>query len=480
MPSWKAKRLSVSLAQHLIVFILPMTLRNPSTSNNTLSVSALNQKAKQLLELNFPSVLVTGEISNLAKPSSGHWYFSLKDDRAQVRCAMFRSKTARLGQHFKEGDQVLVRASLSLYEQRGDYQLIVDHINLAGVGALQAAFEALALKLKAEGLFDEALKRPLVTHPQRIGIITSATGAAIRDIISILKRRAPHIEIMIYPALVQGQQAPEDLMRALTLAYQHAWADMLILSRGGGSIEDLWAFNNEALARKIRQAPVPIISAVGHEVDVTIADFVADLRASTPSAAAELVAKDREQLLNQIAGLHQWLYRQMAQQLVQHKQQLDHLSKRLKHPRKLLQEQSQRLDRLELRLVRAQKRQWIQTQEHSHRVFLRLLAIKPKDWVRSSHQLIADLHEQLLDTMTHKLEQLRTQLLHHTSLLNALSPLNTLERGYSILLDEHNQPITAVEQTEQHQTIFAQLAKGHLRCQILEQSLDSKWLPVKT
>lgn len=443
----------------------------------TLTVSALNRKAKQLLEIHFPKLLVTGEISNLARPSSGHWYFSLKDPQAQIRCAMFRSKASGVTHPIKEGDQVLIQGSLSLYEPRGDYQFIVERMTLAGEGALQAAFEALKAKLRSEGLFESHLKRPIPEHPQRVGMITSATGAAIQDVLTVLKRRAPHIEITVYPALVQGKEAPQDLIHALNLAYEHAWADVLIIGRGGGSLEDLWAFNDEALARKMFDSPIPIISAVGHETDFTIADFVADLRAATPSAAAELVALDRDQLLKVLGGFEEWLHQYMQRLISNYRQNLLHLQKRLKHPKHQLREYAQRLDRLEMAMVRGQRRKLSDCQNRLQAPLSDLLRMNPRLWLQSSNEQLNLFQTRINTAIQRIMERNQQALQHQVGMLNALSPLNTLNRGFGIMLNQQNRPITSHTDVKQGERLYAQLKHGHLTCEVIDADSTSK-LPI--
>src|SRR5690625_2927780 len=266
------------------------------TGRDVLSVSQLNRRSKQILETHLPLVWVEGEVSNLSRPSSGHWYFTLKDDQAQVRCAMFRNRNQLVRFNPAQGQQLLLRARVSLYEGRGDYQLIVEHMEEAGFGALQRAFEELKTRLSQEGLFASERKRPLPTLPKHIGVITSPTGAAIRDILSVLKRRFPAVPVTVLPVPVQGKEAAPAIVSALDLANRSELFDVLILARGGGSLEDLWPFNEEAVARAIYASRTPVVSAVGHEVDFSIADFVADVRAPTPSAAAELVDRKSTRL----------------------------------------------------------------------------------------------------------------------------------------------------------------------------------------
>jgi exodeoxyribonuclease VII large subunit len=313
------------------------------------SVSRLNQTARTLLEQGLPRVWIEGELSNIARPSSGHLYFTLKDSQAQIRGAMFRSRNQLLRFRPEEGMQVLVRAKVSLYEARGDYQLIAESMQEAGDGVLQRAFDALKAKLEAEGLFDPAWKKTLPTLPERIGVITSPTGAAIRDVLSVLRRRFPAIPVVIYPVPVQGKDAGREIAAMLDTASNRNECDVLILTRGGGSLEDLWAFNEEVVARALHACPIPVVSAVGHEVDFTIADFVADQRAPTPSAAAELVSPDQQEWLQQVSGLENRVTRRMQQQVLDTRQRMRWLEQRLKlrHPGQHLRQQAQRLDELE-------------------------------------------------------------------------------------------------------------------------------------
>ncbi|MFT4812652.1 MAG: exodeoxyribonuclease VII large subunit, partial [Marinoscillum sp.] len=324
------------------------------TGNDVFTVSQLNQRAKQLLEITFSSVKVEGEISNLSRPSSGHWYFTLKDKGAQVRCAMFRSRTAQVKFQPKEGDQIVVRGKVSLYENRGDYQLIVDAMKPSGEGQLQQAFIQLKQKLGAEGLFATESKQALPSQIKRIAVITSPTGAAIHDILTVLKRRFPAIEVDIYPVQVQGKDAAQQIIWSINQANADARADVIIAGRGGGSIEDLWCFNDENLARTIFHSRLPIVSAVGHEVDFTIADFVADVRAPTPSAAAEMLSPDQQDYWQRLITLTSQLEKSIRQQLQNKQWQLQSAQRGLQHPGDKLTQYAQTLDMLELRLQQSQ------------------------------------------------------------------------------------------------------------------------------
>lgn len=392
-----------------------------TNADHIFSVTELNRRARQLLETHLATVWVSGEISNLSTPSSGHWYFTLKDDKAQIRCAMFRGQNALLRFKPEHGMQVIARGRVSLYEGRGDYQLIVENLQADGAGNLQIAFEQLKNKLAAEGLFDEDFKQPLPDMPRHVGIITSPTGAAVRDIVSVFRRRFPAAKLSIFPVPVQGADAAPAIIRAIQLANTQPDIEALILARGGGSLEDLWAFNEESLARAIFASEIPIVSAVGHETDFTICDFVADVRAPTPSAAAEILSpelSDLIALLNYYADLFQ---KQLQQKIAQHRQHLLHLSKRLRHPGHALREQQQKLDHLEWRLQQAALSRLRQPQQ--------------------------------------KLAQL-------AALLNNLSPLNTLQRGYAIATTSDGHVLTQAEHTQIGMTIDVQLFRGKLRGRI--------------
>ncbi len=430
-----------------------------------LTVSQLNQRARQLLEDVFPQVWVEGELSNLARPSSGHLYFTLKDAGAQVRCALFRGNAARVRQALRDGLAVRARGRVSLYEGRGDYQLIVDSLEPAGDGALRLAFEALKDKLAAEGLFAAERKRALPAHPQRIGIISSPSGAVIRDIISVFARRAPHVELTLVPSAVQGSDAAAQLVRALTLADAQGF-DALILARGGGSLEDLWCFNEEALARAITACVTPIVSAVGHETDVTIADFVADVRAPTPSAAAELLAPDAKALRRRLEDLQRRLHQRLLQHLDLHRQRLAALSQRLRHPGERLRQQAQRLDELELRLQRAVRARLQQPQHTLTSLAARLQAQHPARQLPAAQQRLQPLTTRLTRAMQALIAQRQQQLQAHVQTLQAVSPLATLARGYSILLDADGRAIRQCADTHPGQRLTARLQQGELSVRV--------------
>ncbi|MDH0703544.1 exodeoxyribonuclease VII large subunit [Pseudomonas toyotomiensis] len=426
-----------------------------------LSVSQLNNRARLLLEDVFAGIWVEGEISNLARPASGHIYFTLKDSQAQVRCALFRQNAARVRQALRDGLAVKVRGKVSLFEGRGDYQLILDAVEPAGDGALRLAFEALKEKLGAEGLFSTERKIALPAHPKRIGIVTSPTGAVIRDIISVFRRRAPQVELNLIPTAVQGREATAQIVRALQRADAQGF-DALILARGGGSLEDLWCFNEEAVARAVAACVTPIVSAVGHETDVSIADFVADVRAPTPSAAAELLAPDSSELVQRLHNLQRRLVLQMQGRLARERLRLEGTSRRLRHPGERLRQQAQRLDDLDMRLRRAFNQQLANQRERLARLDARLAAQHPGRNLALLRQRLDGLATRLPRAMQSQLRSQRQQLGALAAQLQIVSPLATLGRGYSILLDERGQAVRRAAQTRPGQRLKARLSEGEL------------------
>lgn len=426
-----------------------------------LSVSQLNNRARLLLEDVFGGIWVEGEISNLAKPASGHVYFTLKDRQAQVRCALFRQSAARVRQELRDGLAVKVRGKVSLFEGRGDYQLILDTVEPAGDGALRAAFEALKEKLSSEGLFAAERKQALPSHPKRIGIISSPTGAVIRDIISVFRRRAPQVELVLIPTAVQGREATGQIVRALQLADKQGF-DALILARGGGSLEDLWCFNEEIVARAIDACTTPLVSAVGHETDVSISDFVADVRAPTPSAAAELLAPDSSELVQRLSNLHRRLVLRLQSRLERERLRLESVSRRLRHPGERLRQQAQQLDDLEMRMQRAFQQQFNIRKDRLAYLDKRLITQHPGRNLQLLRQRLDSFAERLPRAINDALKQRRFQLQSQMKTLNAVSPLETLGRGYSILLDEHNRVISKAADTQPGQRLKARLGKGEL------------------
>jgi exodeoxyribonuclease VII large subunit len=429
-----------------------------------ISVSQLNRRAKQLLETHLPLLWIEGELSNVSQPSSGHWYFTLKDDQAQVRCAMFRNRNMMVRFKPQQGQQVLLRARVSLYEGRGDYQLIAEHMEEAGAGALQRAFEELKNKLANEGLFDTTHKRELPSLPQHIGVITSPTGAAVRDVLSVLERRFPAIPVTILPVAVQGKEAAPQIVKAIERANRANLFDILLVTRGGGSLEDLWPFNEESVARAIHASRLPIVSAVGHEVDFTIADYVADLRAPTPSAAAELIAPDGDDWLETFIGYELMLEEAMARRLRHAQQKIEWLRSRLRHPGERLQQQAQRLDNLELRLRTSIKRQ-LERQEH--RLQELVLRQKPQQpfqrLIYLNHQ-VEQASKRLIEITQHQLNKHKQRLGEALRVLQTVSPLNTLERGYAIVTDASHVVIHNSQSVKPGDRIQTRLAQGELHC----------------
>jgi exodeoxyribonuclease VII large subunit len=432
------------------------------------SVSRLNREVRLLLERGFGSLWLEGEISNFAKPSSGHWYFSLKDAAAQVRCAMFRQRNMLCSFTAQDGQKVLVRGRIGLYEPRGEFQLIVDHMEDAGLGALKRQFEALSAKLKEEGLFAAERKRSLPSLPKRIGIITSPTGAAVRDILHVLARRFPAVAILIYPVSVQGVQAAPEIVAALQAAGRRAECDVLILARGGGSLEDLWAFNDERLARAIVASPIPVITGIGHEIDFTIADFAADARAPTPSAAAELVVPDAEEWLNAFDRLGARLQRDMRRRLDEHRERLRWLTGRLSQvsPTARLDAQAQRLDELEQSLVRALRRRLQEHRERLRWLTGRAALVSPSTRLAQQSLRLENLSQQLTRAWRHALDSRREKLLPLIRTLNAVSPLATLERGYAIVSVEGGEILRNAADAKPGTIIDARLAHGRLRAKV--------------
>ncbi len=445
----------------------------PDTRPRALSVSELNHQARHLLESSFMQVWVEGELSGFSKPSSGHWYFSLKDQKCQIRCAMFRGANQRIRPLPREGDQIRIRGKVTLYENRGDFQIIVEHMEPAGLGALQQAFEALKLKLQSEGLFDPARKKPLPPTPRHIGVVTSPTGAAIHDILTVLARRCPAIPVTLYPTAVQGQPATADIVRAIEQAQRHGVADVLIIGRGGGSLEDLWCFNEEAVARAIANCSIATVSAVGHEVDVTIADFVADLRAPTPSAAAEKISPDQLQWIRRL-GEQEMRLSQAARRLLQRLEaQLGHLTARLRDPRRELQDKAQRMDELDVRLNKAISQLIAQNQLKVSHLSQRLATQSPKKTLTAATDQIARINDRLESAIRQQLRQHHERFQRNAQTLHVVSPLATLGRGYAIVRDDQNEIVRDASQLNIDSTLTARLGRGSVRAQVMEINSDN-------
>ncbi|MFT2093014.1 exodeoxyribonuclease VII large subunit [Paraglaciecola sp. 2405UD69-4] len=408
--------------------------QSQTPSKTILTVSHLNRLARTVLENEIGQVWLSAEISNFIAASSGHWYFTLKDNRSQVKAAMFKGANRRVQLKPKEGDKVLVRANIGLYEPRGDYQLIVEHIEPEGEGQLKQQFDQLKAKLSKEGLFDFENKKPLPKTINKVGIVTSATGAALHDILTVLQRRNPSIEVFIYPTLVQGSTAVSALCEAIETANHRNEVDVLIVGRGGGSLEDLWCFNSEELANVIFASRLPIVSAVGHEVDVSIADFVADLRAPTPSAAAELVSDDQSSLLDKLTTIRNQLIKGIKQQLQvqEHKHQLASKALLQNHPQKQLEQQHQFVDQIQARLKQAFDQSFIQAKQRQHYISERLQRLSPSKTIATHTLAISELNQKLTKNCQNLLKQKQQILANNSHLLETVSPLATLSRGYNI------------------------------------------------
>jgi exodeoxyribonuclease VII large subunit len=479
------------------------------TIKDVYAVSRLVRESRAVLEGSFPLVWVEGEISNLAMPNSGHIYFTLKDEIAQVRCAMFRNRNRQLRFTPENGMQVLMRVRVTLYEGRGEFQLVVEHMEEAGSGALQRAYEALKQRLGQEGLFDEALKQSLPKVPSSIGIVSSPNGAAVHDILSVLQRRFPSVNVILYPVAVQGEGSVNQIHSAILTANQRQECDVLIVGRGGGSLEDLWSFNDEKVARAIADSTIPVISAVGHEVDFTIADFVADVRAPTPSAAAELAVPDQLELLAQLSNIERRFNRFMSFKLEQQFKHVAQLLQRIPKPTRQLQFQQTQLNQLKQRLVIGQQRA---LQNRQQQIDLLMTQLKhPSEQINLKKQTLLALDARLQQAIKNKLTRIRsalsmlekqraslrlqaefaqqkhyvaglvnrlhsnvkqslslqkTQLTQQMRTLSAVSPLSTLERGYSITTNDEDKVIINASDVEQGQTVNVRLHQGQLQCEV--------------
>ncbi|KTC80033.1 exodeoxyribonuclease VII large subunit [Legionella cherrii] len=434
--------------------------------NKILTVTQLNRQVKSYLENELGIVDVEGELSNLSKPSSGHFYFTLKDSNAQIRCVYFKNRHVS-AHKLTDGQHIIASGRLSLYEARGDYQLIVEQITEAGLGALYQRFEALKNKLALEGLFDTAKKRPIPIMPRIIGVITSTTGAAIRDILSTLARRFPLAKVIIYPSEVQGAGAAQQLIHALELANKEQRCDVLLLARGGGSIEDLWAFNDEQLARHIARSSIPTVSGIGHETDFTIADFVSDYRAETPTAAATAVTPDCNELVkllnHSISRMHEATHRFLQKYQIK----LQHLIDKISSPQKAIASYWQTSDYLERQLI-AHMVYLIKQKTHQlHLCINHLNAKNPKTQIKQTQILLQKITLQLIQHMQNKMNQLKYQLRTQLSTLHAVSPLATLDRGYAIATKE-NKVLFSSQQVTMGDSIEILLAQGNLTCEITQ------------
>jgi exodeoxyribonuclease VII large subunit len=429
-----------------------------SSEPPVLAVSALNQAVSRVLERSFPLAWVAGEISNFTRAASGHWYFTLKDDKAQVRSVMFKGRAQLAGFTPREGDKVEVRALVTLYAPRGDYQLNVEAIRRAGLGQLYEAFLRLKEKLGAEGLFDPEKKRPLPVFPHSIGVVTSPQAAALRDVLAALARRAPHVRIILYPTPVQGDGAAASITRAIATASSRRECDVLLVCRGGGSIEDLWSFNDEGVARAIAACSMPVISGVGHETDFTIADFAADLRAPTPTAAAELAARPRQEWLAALQQRARNIMQCQARRLTEQAQTLDWLTRRLQSPAQMLRHERLRLSSLQGRLAHAAHAPLAQRRFALTHLQARMAGALPD--ANSERRHLGQAARQLHACMQAHQRQRRARLESLAAQLEMLNPQRTLERGYAIVTDRRGQVLRSPAALQPGRTVQMRLAEG--------------------
>ncbi|ATM04202.1 MULTISPECIES: exodeoxyribonuclease VII large subunit [Raoultella] len=440
----------------------------PSQSPAIFTVSRLNQTVRLLLEQEMGQVWISGEISNFSQPSSGHWYFTLKDDNAQVRCAMFRNSNRRVTFRPQHGQQVLVRANITLYEPRGDYQIIVESMQPAGEGLLQQKYEQLKALLAAEGLFDQQHKQALPSPARCVGVITSKSGAALHDILQVLKRRDPSLPVVIYPTSVQGDDAPGQIVRAIQLANLREECDVLIVGRGGGSLEDLWSFNDERVARAIFASRIPVVSAVGHETDVTIADFVSDLRAPTPSAAAEIVSRNQQELLRQLQSGQQRLEMAMDYFIANRHRRFTQLFHRLQqqHPQLRLVRQQTALERLRERMRLALETQMKRADQRQQRVIQRLNMQNPQPRIHRIQSRIQQLEYRLAESIRSRLSERRERFGNAVTHLEAVSPLATLARGYSVTSASDGKVLKQTKQVKTGDLLTTRLNDGWVESEV--------------
>ena len=434
---------------------------NITNSRDIYTVSRLNREVRTILETAFPLIWIEAELSNFARPASGHWYFSLKDEAAQVKCAMFKNRNQLVKVLPENGKQVLVRARIGLYEPRGDYQIIIEHMEEAGDGALRRQFELLKNKLADEGLFNASHKKNIPENITRAGIITSATGAAIHDILTTLKRRFPMQTTIIYPVPVQGKGASKKIAEAIVKANKRKETDVLILARGGGSLEDLWEFNEEVVARAIYNSDIPVVTGVGHEVDFTIADFVADQRAATPTAAAELISPDRYQQIQKLTSIESRFIYLMQQKLQQKQQKTDWLNKRIRHPKERLQNIKNKLLELKQRNIRSVESTLKKFHARTDLLEARMQKHEPSQRIQRLSLSYKNLNTRFKNVTQQNILSKKQRLHHLVHTLDALSPLHTLKRGYAIIKDENENIINNSKKIKIGQKIKAELHHGH-------------------
>ncbi|MGY6564679.1 MAG: exodeoxyribonuclease VII large subunit [Halomonadaceae bacterium] len=440
----------------------------PPPTDSALSVSEVNRRARALLEQGIGEVWVEGELSGVSRPASGHVYFTLKDSSAQLRCALFRNRARFVAAPMRDGDRVRVRGRVSLFEPRGDYQLIAEAVQQAGEGELLLALERLKQRLAAEGVFANA--RPLPCPPRHLLVLTSPTGAAIRDVLAVLQARWPQAKVTLIAVPVQGREAAPALIAALGLLNRQQALDpsqdVILITRGGGSLEDLWAFNDEHLARAIFHSRLPVMSAVGHEVDTTLSDLAADVRAPTPSAAAEMLVPDRRELARRLTGLERQLQRAMQARLEREGQRLDHLRARLRHPGEVLGQKRRTLIELDARLRRAlQVRLATERRQLAH-LQRRLIACHPQRELARGEQRLSRAQARLEQAMQREVARQRERLVGLARQLQAVSPLAVLGRGYAILQDEQGQVVRRADDTQPGQALTARLGEGRLQVEV--------------
>ena len=438
-----------------------------------ISVSEINRRAKSILEENFPFVWIQGEVSNFFSAASGHWYFSLKDESSEIRCAMFANKSHRITFEPKDGDHLVLNGTLSIFEGRGQYQIIVEHIELAGEGALLKAFEELKKKLLTEGLFDDSHKKKLPSYPRSIAVVTSPDGAVIQDIINVLSRRSPFFSLTVVPTLVQGEKAAPLICEALNKASNLENIDLIILARGGGSIEDLWAFNNEEVARAIVNCPIPLVSAVGHETDFTISDFVADIRAPTPSIAAEIISQPYSELKETLEGYQSYLLKSVESQFDSQRTRITNLIKRIRHPGDKLREIGQKVDYLETALIQEMHQKVSFKKNQLNLTQLSLQQNSPQNKVKEAKVYLQNASKDLLKAFNLKIERKRKLLGELVATIEAVSPLSVLARGYSIISTEpEGKILSSSNQVKIGQTISAVLNKGSIKAEVKSKDKD--------
>ncbi len=442
--------------------------QEPAEKRKIYSVSEMALTIRRQLEREIGQIWISGEISNFMQPTSGHWYFTLKDANAQLKCAIFKNRNRIARFTPEDGQQVLIRAKLSLYEPRGDLQLIGEYIEPAGEGALQVAFNRLKEKLKAKGLFDSVHKKPIPKVPNKIGIITSASGAAIRDVLTVLKRRMPQIPVVIYPSLVQGDSAAQNLIKQIQQANQDKACDVLLVTRGGGSLEDMWCFNDEALTETIFASELPIVSAVGHEVDISISDLVADLRAPTPSAAAELLVPDQSDYRHKLNQLKRRLFNETEHKLEVTQALLDRLTAQIVHPKEKMVESRAELRELTQNLLAAFRETVSERSADLIDLQYRLQAFNPQFELEQRQDELVITQDNLVKSFKDLLKTKQQQMALSMQQLNDFSPLATLKRGYTITEDETGKPLTSVKQAQEAKELTTKFSDGEIKSRIKE------------